>query len=171
MRPTKLKGIVELAGVVAILTGLLFVYLEIKQNGDIAYAELVSGSSEKLVGIFEQMSDPEFASLYAKSLHTPADLTESERIQLNVFFEIVKTMFTRELRLSKLGIFDEYEIAPRWLGPKFFGRGYGRAWWNVRKKETNPEIVEVVEEELSKLDVTSDLLDFDNQVELQLDDL
>ena len=117
------------------------------------------------------MSDPEFASLYAKSLHTPADLTESERIQLNAFFEIVKTMFTRELRLYKLGIFGEYEIAPRWLGPKFFGRGYGRAWWNVRKKETNPEIVEVVDEELSKLDVTSDLLDFDNQIKLQLDDL
>ena len=126
MRPTKLKDIVELAGVVAILIGLFFVYLEIKQNADIGYAELASGSSEKLVGIFEQMSDPEFASLYAKSLHTPADLTESERIQLSVFFEIVKTMFTREIRLYKLGLFREYEIAPRWLGAKFFGRGYGR---------------------------------------------
>ena len=171
MRPAKLKDIVELAGIVAILIGLLFVYSEQKQIADIAYAELVSGTSAKLVGIHEHMSDPEFASLWVKSLHTPADLTESERIQLNAFFEIVRTLFTRELRLYNLGIFGEYEIAPRWLGPKFFGSGYGRAWWNVRKKVTNPEIVEVVDEELSKLDATNDLLDFDSQVELQLDDL
>jgi len=164
------KNMAELGGIAAILLGLFFVYLEIQQNGTIARAELMSGTTENLVEIHWQLSDPEFARLYAKSLHTPAELTEPERIQLDGFFSNVRFTFTRERRLYNLGVFAEYEIVPRLYGPRFFSSGYGRAWWDIRKKTTDPAIVKVIDEELSRLDGTIVFFEFDRQITQQLRD-
>ena len=171
MQSTNWKNIAELGGIAAILLGLFFVYLEIQQNGTIARADLMSGTTENLVGIHQQLSDPEFARLYAKSLHTPAELTEPERIQLDGFFSQVRFTFTRERRLYNIGVFAEYDVVPRLYGPRFFSSGYGRVWWDIRKKTTDPAVVMVIDEELSKLDGSSVYLEFDGQITQQLGDL
>jgi len=171
MRLTNWKVIVEKAGIAAILVGLFFVYLEIQQNGVIARAELVSGTTDKLDSIHQQLSDPEFAMIYVKGLHTPLDLTETERNQLNAFFQRVTTLFTREFLLHDLDVFAEYENIPREFGKVFFSSGYGNAWWNVKAKSYNPAIVAIVNEELSKLNSNSVALETDEQIMQQLGDL
>ena len=158
----------RLGGNLAILIGLILVYLEIQQNGTIARAELGADVGQNFFAINQQLSDPAFSKLYTKGLHAPIELTESERLQLNSLFGNVMLQFGSELRLYNLGIFAEYEYVPRRWGPWLFSSGYGKAWWNVHRNRSNPAIARIIDEELSKLDGKSIPLELDAQVMQQL---
>ena len=67
-----------------------------------------------------------------------------------------------------LGIFAEYTQVPRLNSPAIFGAGYGRIWWNVRRKTTNPDIAEVVDNAIFELDGANVVLDFDSQIRQQM---
>jgi hypothetical protein len=159
-------------GNVAILIGLLLVYLELRQNGTIARAEMSAITYERFTEFNQQLSDADFAQLYAKSLEKPESLNLAERIQMNSLLSNVVRQFEREHRLYQLGIFDEFAFVPRYWGPKYFGRGYGRAWWGARKQNPiDAEIVRVIDEEISKLPDTSIQQEFDNKVLKELNTL
>ena len=154
----------QLAGNIAILLGLYFVIAEMQQNGAIARAELVSGTTETFYAINQQLSDPEFAKLYMKSLHDPVNLVESERLQINALFDSVLKQYGREYRLYDLGVFAEYEFVPRGSSPFFFGGDYGRAWWEIHKSSVHPAVAEIVDDELSRSGGESSWIQYDAQL-------
>ena len=67
-----------------------------------------------------------------------------------------------------LGIFAEYTNIPKHTSPAIFGAGYGRIWWNVRRKTANPNIAEVIDNAISELDGANVVLDFDSQIRQQM---
>ena len=73
-----------------------FVYVEIRQNGAIARAELSAYSIQKFDEIGSRMLDPEFSALYHKGVQYPADLNESERHVLNAHFDSLFTLMYYE---------------------------------------------------------------------------
>ena len=148
----------------AILIGLYAVYAETQQNGAIARAELVSGTTETFYAINQQLSDPAFAKLYIKSLHDPGNLAESERLQINALLDTVLKQYGREFRLYDLGVFAEYEFVPRDSSPFFFGGAYGRAWWEIHKSSIHPAVAAVVDDQLSKSDGESSWIQYDSQL-------
>ena len=164
MQTRNWKELAELGGISVILIGLVFVYLEIQQNGIIARAELLSGTTETFFAINQQLSDPDFAKLYMKSLHSPTDLTESERLQINALLDTVLKQYAREIRIYDLGVFGEYEDVARGSSPFFFGGTYGRAWWEIHKGTVHPTIAAVVDDELSKTDGNSSWIEYDAQL-------
>jgi hypothetical protein len=171
MRTTTWKEIAELGGISAILVGLVFVYLEIQQNGVIARADLASDTSIIIDGIYQQLSDPGFSEIYTKSLRAPAELTVVERLQLNAFFERVTQLFSREMVLFRLGVFGEMESIPNNFAPIFFSRGYGESWWLVRKKTFSIAMVEVVDSALLASAGRRSFPEFDSQIMRQIETL
>ncbi len=150
MTSLKWKEIAELIGLVAILAGIYLVYAEIQQNVTIARAEMAVYNNDKLDQIGRQLLDPEFSVLYLKGSKNPAELNESERQMLNAYYESLFNVMAYEFHNHRLGIFVEYAALPRQVARRYFVDGYGRAYWNVRKDTFIPDVVAIVEEELSK---------------------
>ena len=133
LKNLKWNDIAELVGLLAILLGIYLVYAEIQQNNHLARAELASDTSEYVQDIYAKLCDPQFATLYVKGQHSPADLTDSERLQLTAFFEQIATIISREGFLFDFNVFRERESVARHLAQRFFASGYGAMWWNARK--------------------------------------
>ena len=146
MRKQNWKDVVELAGITAILIGLVFVYLEIQQNGIVARASLASGTSDQIDSIYQQLSDPQFAAVYSKSLQSPGSLTESERMQLNGYFSRFMPMFGRERILYRLGLWESPDAIVRTFAPTFLATGYGKIWWSVRKETVEPDMAAAIDD-------------------------
>ena len=166
------KDVLELAGIAAILVGLIFVYLEIRQNGIVAQAELASGTSDQIDSIYQQLSDPQFAEIYSKSVHSPETLTESERMQLNGFFSRFMPMFGRERILYRLGLWQVPNQLINTFAPTFFSEGYGRIWWNVRREGATPDMAAAIDNALSAPRIGTAQIsfsDFDREVVRQLE--
>ncbi len=166
---SKWKEIAELVGLVAILLGIYFVYTEIQQNSQIARAELASETSQYIQEIYVRLSDPQFATLYVKGQHSPADLTESERLQLTAFFEQIAAIISRENILFNLNVFGERDSIPKLLGPRFFGSGYGALWWNARKDSFGMR--DKIDEALGSAGGHVTLHELDRRITQQIDNL
>jgi hypothetical protein len=164
------KESVEFLALLAILLGLYLVYVEIRQNGVIARAEINSITLQSQIDLRRWKSDPEFSEIYLNGLHAPGELTEAERFRLNEFYENVLIGYSFEYYNYNLGIFAEYTGVPRATSPAIFGAGYGRIWWNVRRKTFNPNIAEVIDNAISELDGANVVLDFDSQIRQQMED-
>lgn len=153
----KLKEALEVVGLVAILSGMYFVYAEIKQNGTIARAELSSDSIQRLSELRDKLLDPEFSALYQKGFKSPSDLSESERDMLRAYFRSLIWILYFEYQNYNLGIFAEYDQMARTVTRQFFASGYGRAYWRAVENRITADIAAVVNEELSKIDAGGNL--------------
>lgn len=180
MRPTRLhvilnksslKQIAEIVGLLAILVGLYFVYTEIRQTSIIARSEMSASAQMRPEYITAQFSDPGFRQLYIKGLRTPSDLLESERLRLTAFFEDVLTLMYFEYHHFSLGIFEEYEVLTRFYARRYFMRGFGRAWWNIRRESVPRQISDIVEQEVSTLERSIDWIWLDDQLTREIDSL
>ena len=165
MRNPEWKGTAEFVGIAAILAGLIFVYMEIQQNGDIARAELASGTAERIDAVYEHLSDPGFSIVYAKSLHKPDELTEAERIQLNAFYERVFRIFGREYALFHFGVSDDFEMIPTQIAPVFFRSKYGQTWWSIRKETVTPRLVETIDRVLQESNGHVSFIEIDSRMQ------
>jgi len=162
------KESIEFLALLAILLGLYFVYVEIRQNGVIARAQLNSITFQSAIDRRRWKSDPEFSKIYLKGLYTPGELNEAERFRLNEFYNTVLISYGFEFYNYNLGIYAEYTNVPRSTSPAIFGAGYGRMWWNVRRKTANPSIAEVIDNAILELDGGNVVLDFDSQIRQQM---
>lgn len=149
MQQQNWKGAVELAGIAAILVGLIFVYLEIQQNGTVARAALASETSDQIDAVFQQLSEPQFAEVYAKGLHSPESLTQAERMQLNGFFNRFMPMFGREQILYRLGLWEDSDQLVRTFAPTFFADGYGKIWFGVRRETLSSSVESAIDNALA----------------------
>ncbi len=152
----KWKEVAELIGLVAILTGMYFVYAEIQQSSTIARAELSSANFQRMAELRDKLLDAEFSDLYQKGVRSPSDLNESERDVLGGYFMSLLWVLIFEKQNYDLGIFAEYDQMARFVTRQYFVRGYGRAFWNVAKNQFDVDIAAVVNEELAKIDGAGD---------------
>lgn len=167
----KWKEVLEVVGLVAILSGMYFVYAEIKQNGTIARAELSSDSLQRMGELRDKLLDPEFSALYQKGFKSPSDLSESERDVLSGFFRSLIWVLYFEYQNYNLGIFAEYDQMARTVTRQYFASGYGRAYWRAVENRIGADIAAVVNEELSKIDAGGNLPVSDLEILQEIDAL
>ena len=161
----------ELAGIVAILFGLYFVYEEIQQNGVIAKAELISQNIQRRSELNEQFRSPVFVNLYLKGIRTPDELDEIERLQLDRYFRERLSLVNFEFYNYQLGLFDEFSQMARSVARNNFLSGYGKAWWNIRKKTHAPAVVKVIDDEIAKNEGFDAYAKFDAEILHEIDSL
>ena len=146
------KQTAELVGIAAIVASLIFVGLEMRQDQNIARAELGSGSFDYMTSIEQQLMAPDFAVVFEKMLETPNDLTIAEMTQVNGLLHQVMMMFQREDYLVGRGIFANSGGVRRQFGSFIFGNRYAQAWLDSAEDRINPNQLANFRSELESLD-------------------
>ena len=166
----RLKNILDISSVLAILIGLFFVFTEIKLSSTIARAELNGETNRHLAALQRQLYEPDMLEVWLKSQSAPQELTVSERFRLNRILSQVLQQYERECYYLSLEILAECEIIPRNTSLYIFGGKYGRAFWEtVRNRGIRPSISKIVDEVLSENSSTDFLLQLDKEILSRLD--
>ena len=168
MKPFDMRGAIELVGIAAVVIGLFMVFEELRQARTIARAELSAETTRLLEVLNNKERDSEFAAILVKSQKSPATLTVGERLQMNSYLRGAIIAFTRERYNYRLGIFETWDELPYFLGPYYFGSGYGRAYWEATKDQWNPELVEVVDRGIEEAKSPIGPLAIDNEILVEL---
>jgi hypothetical protein len=138
------RGLAEGIGAVAIVAGLVLVAYELRQGHEYARAELSAESGRLSNEITSKRLDPTFAAMIEKSQVNPNQLTRIERIQLNAYFDLVLGLYIREYYNYNRGFFENYTDFPR-SSARYFGSGYGKAYWQARRHRFPRELAEVID--------------------------
>ena len=133
MVPKELNDWLQVVGMVAVIASLIFVGFEIRQDQNLARAELASQSFQSVVMLRLTLSNPDFAKSYATMLDRPEDLTIEEALQVDSLLAGVKNLFTRECYLMERGVFAECDGIVRNLAPTYFGSEYAQSWWEKNR--------------------------------------
>lgn len=158
------KPVIEYIGMAAVIVGLFLVFEELRQARTIARAELSAESTRLLEALNAQERDPKFASILVTSRQNPEELTVEERIQLNAYLTSAVVVFMREKYYYDRGIFETWKEFPRIFGPQYFGTGYGRAYWEIRKSRFPAEVVAEVDKALLNTEDVQFHRDFDSKI-------
>ena len=167
------KDTAELVGIAAIVVGLIFVYAELRQTSTIARVEMSNEANQIFAELDEQERDQAFANILVKAEASPAELTQIERIQLNAYYRRVLHAYSRENYYYRQGIFAEWVSPIRRTAPRYFGSGYGRAWWDARKtyfiSSTRIDVAVEVDRSLENLKAVDFYQHFDSEVVRRID--
>ena len=149
IRSINWKVLAEPAGILAILLGLFFVFEELQLIRTVARAELSAESARMFSVLDAQERDPAFARVLVKSRNNSNELTPSEQVQLNSYFHSAVMVYIRELYNYRRGIFEEFASLIGPTAPRYFGSGYGRAYWNYNKHVYPVQIANAVDDALT----------------------
>ncbi|MEP0200921.1 MAG: hypothetical protein ABJ084_03810 [Halioglobus sp.] len=127
------KEAIEGIGIVSIVASLVFVGLQIKQDQNLARAQLGSETSEYVSEIYLMMADREFSSTFAKMLQEPENLSSQEMVQLNGVLAAVAELIFRECYLFDRGVYAECTSFIEVHGERFFGSRYAQTWWRYNR--------------------------------------
>ena len=97
----------------------------------------------------EQERNPEFAKVLVKSRNNSDELTPSEQVQLDSYFHGALMVYIRELYNYRREIFDEFTSLIGATAPRYFGSGYGRAYWDANKHVYPDPIAKEIDEVLA----------------------
>ena len=171
MKSVDWKDIVEIVGIGTLIVGLYFVYEELRQTSTIARANMSLEITRITIDLNNQERDPVFAQVLARANSVPDELSPVERVQLNAYYRDVIEAYIREGYNFNLGIFPEWTSKIRRTAPRYFGSGYGRAYWNVFRTQPGifPVFVEEVDRSLENYDAIDYWKEFDNKVTRELE--
>ena len=137
MKKTDWKGTAELIGIAAIVASLVFVGLQMRQEQELARADLGSRGVETLIDLRLRASESDFAETYSKMLEHPSELTDGEMLQINNYLSAVQSLFVRECYLLARDVYGECDEMFKANAPFFFGSQYAQTWW---KRNWSPSL-------------------------------
>lgn len=149
------KEVVEAIGVISIVASLVFVGLQMKQDQEIARAQLGSETSEYVSAIYLAMASPEVSSTFTKMLNSPDKLTSDEMMQLNGLLSSVAELIFRECYLYDRGVFAECDSFIEVHGKRFFGNPYAQSWWRHSRPPSLFGLTEEFDSVISAIDENS----------------
>ena len=151
------KDAAESVGIITIVASLIFVGMQMRQDRLLARAAMGAGSFESLASLRIELTNPEFASTYAKALERPEQLTTAERLQVNAYLDAFTYMVVRDCYLKEREVFVECEIIVREYGPIFFGNRYAQSWWQSQDRKKMTFLPSWVDTEITAIDPESNL--------------
>ena len=150
MKKVKWRDYLESFGLTAIVLSLIFVGFQIRQDQNLARADLGSRGLETIINLELTVSDPAFAKTYVKMLDKPGDLTDDEMVQINSLLRATRTLFVRECYLLDMGVYEECDAMFRANAPYYFGSKYAQTWWR-KNWQVGPYTPEWMNDEVLKL--------------------
>ena len=136
---------------VGVLIGLLLVAYELRQQHELARAQLGSETLAGFQDIAQALRDPDTVRIYAKAINDPESLTFEEQIVLDgLFTEIVYTYIVRQNYLFLRDVFDGTpERFKAIVGELILSNEYGRAWWAEHRSRFSSGVGELLDETAS----------------------
>ncbi len=158
MKATKISEWLQVIGSFGVLAGLILVALQIQQNTVLVRAELVSNASDAWINIDASKQSESFASVLAKSIVKPQELTAAEILELDGYLFTYIDQLDRDRDLYNLGVFGTPpEALVRGSLSDYFGNEFARAWWAETKWKFELDIVEAIDREMENISVSQDI--------------
>ncbi len=158
MKASKISEWLQVIGSFGLLAGLILVALQIQQNTVLVRAELVSNASDAWINIDASKQSESFASVLAKSIVNPQELTTAEILELDGYLFTYIDQLVRDRDLYDLGVFDTPpESLVQGSLNDYFGNQFARAWWAETKWKFALDIVEVIDKEMQSISVSQDI--------------
>ncbi len=135
MNSPKLNDWLQILAAIGVISGLLFVAAEIRQNNLLARAESVRSIYYEWQNIYRFRYEHDIQVLFAKSIESPADLTDVEILKLNDYYNMMVGAYSVQTAMSeRYGLAYDGEENLEWLVYLFESK-FGRAW--LRNNEYN----------------------------------
>lgn len=130
-----------LAANLGVIVGIAFLVLEIRQNSDIATAQVRLDYAAGWRSIDGQRQDDAFAQVYSKSILNPHELSFSEVVQLDGYYTGVVDQMLSAHTASRAGLRSgSFEDVVRQVAIGYFSNAYGQAWWQqARETWSSPD--------------------------------
>jgi len=158
MKKIDVGQVITILANIGVLVGLILVALQIRQNTVLVRAELVSNATDSWIDIDASKQSDNFASVLAKSIDDPQELTSAEIIELDGYLYTYLDQLLRDRQLHELGVFDvPSEDLIQMSIMDYFGNEFARAWWAETKSQWPPDIIDLVDREMETVSVNQDL--------------
>jgi hypothetical protein len=143
---------IQIIGMIGVIAGLLLVTYELRQNRQIARAELNSQQLDHMGSIYGAFRNPDFAAVFQKSLAQPDSLTPNEKLMMDGHFRDLINLLRRDNSMYVLGVYeDNTDFWAGWVVRYGLGTKFGRQWWSQNKDRTG-RIGTKIDEALERLD-------------------
>ena len=152
MNSSKLGNWLQIVGNLGLLTGLVLVAFQIRQNSEITRTQLVHDSF-----LASQMMQLAFAGenpskSWTKAIFEPESLTNEDLVVLDW---IMRANWTRAMRIEameNMGLQIFNPQAPAMVTvQEYLGNAFGKAWWDSgRRPEMAPRIEQVIRLEMAQ---------------------
>jgi len=148
---------VQIVTGIAVVVGLGLLIWELKQNREIASAQIASDNSAAILAHRSMLIGEEPASVVAKACDSPEELTSTDIEIMNNYFWSVLNLPIRISTLSEYDFYSESDWKSRAYDSfaTIHGFPYGRFWWSrVRYgvQAVEPEIARIGDESLAGID-------------------
>jgi hypothetical protein len=158
MKESKINEWLQVIGSFGVLAGLILVALQIQQSTVLVRAELRSNASDAWIAIDASKQSESFASVLAKSIVNPQELTAAEILELDGYLFTYIDQLGRDRDMYDEGIFDDPpEALVRGSLYDYFGNEFARAWWAETKWKFDTDIVDAIEGEMENISVSQDV--------------
>ena len=157
MKAGKIGEWLQVIGSFGVLAGLILVALQIQQNTVLVRAELRSNAADAWINIDASKQSESFASVLAKSIVEPQELTAAEILELDGYLFTYMDQLDRDQDLYDLGVFDNPpKSLVRGSLHDYFGNEFARAWWAETKWKFDADIAEIIDKEMESISVSQD---------------
>jgi len=141
----------SLAANFGVIVGIAFLVLEIRQNSDIATAQIRLDYAAGWRSIDGQRQDAAFAQVFSKSLLNPEQLSYSEVVQLDGYYVGVVDQMQSAYTASKAGLRSgQFETVAGQVAILYFSNAFSQAWWQQARDSwsslENVEFQEIMDE-------------------------
>lgn len=130
------RQIIEAAGVLSVVAGLLLVAYQINQANNFASAQARAEFSAGWRSVDSTRQSDHFAEVLAKSIYHPNELTPGEILELDAYYTGVLDQVHSAKANWEAGVRrSHWHVTVDFLAPTYFGNEFSRAWWNFAKAE------------------------------------
>lgn len=113
------------------LVGLIVLIFEVRQNADLTRASIETDKNDVYVEIEMNLSSPENAAVWVKSIMQPQDLTLAEARRVESFLASALLQWDYMFQMERAGLIsrDNVIIHIKDGAPVFFGSHFGKLWF------------------------------------------
>ena len=146
MDPTTANQWLTLAANAGVITGLILVAIQIRQNTQITKAQITNDYYLVDMQLELKMMGEDPAKSWVKSVYTPNELTREDAVILDRYFNYGLVQLKRLQKMYELGLADDdWEKRTYYLG-WHLGNEIGARWWSASKDDFPDDFVQTVDE-------------------------
>lgn len=154
MKTQDLNDWLQLVAAVAVIGGLILVAAELRQNQDLARAQLNSDSLAALEQMALSRQNEPLARALAKSYETPEEVTVYEALIIDGYYRQLFDMLVRENAFVQRGIYDDQrQILARIVAGNILSSEFGRIWWDMSKPGLSSSLTAMVDEQAAEMQI------------------
>ena len=153
MKREEISDWIQILATIGVVAGLLLVALELRQNSNLARADMNSQAGLAAQSIQSALRDREFAVVFRKSIEQPHELELEEKLMMHGYYRDLVGLLSRELIMIARGVFnDDSKYVAAQIVRDGLGTEFGRAWWAQNKLGYFPSLVAAIDEALERAD-------------------